>query len=332
MSLPLWFGASCGPIPDYRALTEVDLHPPQFLGALAPDARTVALQFDEEVSALPASVSVAPAVEVVGVRAHGSELIISLAADQRAGAAYTVEASVEDPGRNSTTVITTFYGFNPSLPELLINEFITQGSGNHPDVVELLVIKGGNTAGICLYEGVAANWDDRKVLPPIEVLPGDFLLVHFKPQGLPEELDETAGPDLSAGLDASPGAYDLWVKGGSGLSGNNGVLSLYSCPNGTILDAVVYSNRTASSDTDYGGFGSRSVWERVQEIERAGQWRTAGEKIIPEDAVNPDDSTSTRSISRSRSRVDTNGPADWHITPTSGASFGSENTDAVYRR
>lgn len=329
-SLPLWLGASCGPIPDYRTLTEVDLHPPEFLGAFALDARTVALRFDEAVTAVPASVSVAPAVGITSVGARESELIITLGADQRAGAVYTVEASVEDPGRNSTSVITTFYGFNPELPELIINEFITQGSGNHPDLVELLVMKGGNTAGACLYEGVASNWDDRMILPPIHVKPGDFLLVHFKPEGLPGELDETDTSDASQGLDASPSAYDLWVKGGSGLSGNNGVLTLYSCPNGTILDAVVYSNRTSSSDSDYGGFGTRDVWDRVQEVERAGEWRAAGERIAPEDAIDPEDSTSTRSIARASDPADTNGAADWHITPTGGASFGTVNSDAVY--
>jgi hypothetical protein len=321
---------SCGPIPDYRTLAGVDLHPPQFLGALAVAPRTVVMRFDEPVVTLPATATIVPAITVTSVTADGSELSIGLAADQQVGAAYAVEVSVEDESKNSTTVMTGFYGFNPDIPGMLINEFTTQGSSRHPDLVELLVLDGGNTAGMCLYEGMPDNWDDRFVFPAIVVDAGDFLLVHFKPKGLPEEIDEIDRTDLSGGLDAAPNAYDLWVEGGTGLSGNNGVLSLYSSPDGRILDAAVYSNRTSKSDTDYAGFGSKAVYERVRSLEPTGEWHFSGDHIAPEDAIDPDPSTSTRSIARGSAAADTNGRSDWHITPTSGSTFGERNTDKVY--
>ncbi len=324
------FGLSCGPIPDYRTLVEVDLHPPQFLGAVSESSQTVVLRFDEAVVALPETVSIVPALPIHAVEAQEDEVVIALDSPQVVGEHYAVELCVEDAHRNSTTLIAGFYGFNPHLPRLLINEFITQGSSTHPDLVELCALTGGNTAGMCLYEGMPPNWDDRMVLPPIEIAAGEFILVHFKPQGIEEEVDEVTDKELSGGLDASPEAYDLWVAGGSGLSGNNGVLSLYSCPDGSILDAVVYSNRTSESDTDYAGFGTKDVYERVCALEPTGEWLFSGDHLAPEDAIDPDPSTSTRSVARGREPTDTNLRTDWHITPTSGATFGAPNTDEVY--
>lgn len=323
-------GSACGPIPDYRTLTAIDLHPPAFLGAVATDGHTVMLRFDEAVRALPETVSVVPSVEVSSVHADGSTLVVTLSTGQLVGECYTISATVEDEHRNSTSVVTTYYGFNGDLPGMLINEFTTQGSSTHPDVVELRVLSAGNTAGICLYEGMPSDWDNRIVFPAIRVSEGDYLLVHFKPQGISEEVNEVAATDRSGGLDASPIAYDLWVEGGDGLSGNNGVLSLFSCPGGKPLDGVVYSNRTSESDATYGGFGSLAVYTRVLELEKYGQWAHPSAHITPEDAVDPEDSTATRSMSRASDGSDTDSRTDWHITPTSGATFGEANTDEVY--
>ena len=288
------------------------------------------LRFDEPVVALPETVSIIPALSIGSISARENEVVISLDSEQRVGEHYAIELCVEDSHRNSTTLVAGFYGFNPNLPRLLINEFITQGSSTHPDLVELFAVSAGNTAGMCLYEGMPENWDDRIVFPPIEVAAGDFLLVHFKPQGIEDEVNETADKALSGGLDASPEAYDLWVEGGGGLSGNNGVLSLFSCPDGAVMDAVVYSNRTSESDTDYGGFGTKDVYERVCALEPTGEWLFSGDRLAPEDAIDPDPSTATRSIARGREPLDTNLRGDWHITPTSGATFGGPNTDEVY--
>ena len=52
--------------------------------------------------------------------------------------------------------------------------------------------------------------------------------------------------------------------------------------------------------------------------------------IVPEDAVNPDGTTGTRTLCRNPASVDTDGNADWHIVPTRGASPGAPNTDEVH--
>jgi hypothetical protein len=108
------------------------------------------------------------------------------------------------------------------------------------------------------------------------------------------------------------------------------VISVYDKPNGTLIDAVIYSNRTSASDRKYRGFGSTEMMLKADEIHAEGGWRAGGEAIAPEDAINPDDSTSTRSICRSSSSSDTNSKDDWHITPTRGATFGHANNDDIY--
>jgi hypothetical protein len=184
-------------------------------------------------------------------------------------------------------------------------------------------------AGLVLVNGTPASWTSRLVFPPFRVEGGDFVLAHFKPQGIAAEVDETLDRTLSAGLDSSDAAYDLWVPGAAGLNGNNGVISLYSRIGGPVLDAILYSNRTSASDVEYLGFGTAETMERAMEIAASGGWVCDGETVRPEDAVSPELSTSTRSICRRRG-ADTDTRADWYVVPTRGATFGGENLEEEY--
>jgi hypothetical protein len=159
---------------------------------------------------------------------------------------------------------------------------------------------------------------------------GDFIVLHTKPQGLPEEVDES-GSDLAAsgGYDASA-ARDFWLRLGTGLSGSNGVLTLYASSTGLLLDAVFYTNRTSESDQDYGGFGSEALRTAVKEIVAAGGWKTAGADPVPEDGVPSAGGTSTRSLGRSSRSDDADLASDWHLVPTKGVTFGSPNSDEAY--
>ena len=328
--LPLLLLAGCLPVSDLREIDEIDLRPPVLLGVSVPSAREVRALFDQEVRVEPGEMSLTPSLPVDGIEPRGSEIILILAADQALGVEYFLDGRVEDENGNSMSFIVPFYGYNPRVPGLVINEFTTQGSGNHPDLVEIAVLSSGNLAGVTLYEGTKEDFDQKKVLPSLEVAPGDYLLVHFKPEGIPEETDETADPDVSGGLDAVSGAWDFWVDGGSGLSGNNGVIALYTSPSGALLDGVLYSNRTSASDERYRGFGSTRVLERAETLCGEGGWTAAGELVAPEDAVDPDPSTATRSICRDSTGTDTDGREDWHIVPTGGYTFGGVNSDDVY--
>ncbi len=320
--------AGCGPLEDLREKLEPDLKPPILLGLRAREM-SLELDFDEPPVCSPGQVRAVPALEVASVQAEANRLCLTCPG-QAAGQRYVLEIEVADARGNLLELAVELYGYNPAAPRLLINEFTTQGSDTHPDLVELFAAGGGDMAGLALYQGTAGSWVDRLVFPAFEVRAGDYILVHFKPQGLPEEVDEPGDPALSGGLDASPAAYDFWVPGGTGLSGNNGVLSLYDRPGGALHDGVLYSNRTSTSDTLYRGFGSADTLARAEELLREGGWLAAEEAVRPEDAVNPDSSTATRSLCRSSASTDSDAADDWHVVPTRGSTFGTVNSDERY--
>lgn len=322
--------AGCGPVPDYRMLLDGDHLPPVLLAVESTGPRTIVITFNEAVRPVEGALSVTPRLAVETIASDGKRLVVTVGSDLAVGREYTLEAAAEDLSRNSITFLCHLYGYNPDLPEMVINEFITEGSDTHPDLVELFVQRGGNTAGMCILEGSRDHWSERLLFPEILVQPGDYLLVHWKPQGIPAEVDETRDKTLSGGYDASPNAFDLWLAGGGGLSGNNGAISLYGSPGGRLIDAVVYSNRTSASDSTYDGFGSKEVLLAATQIVEEGGWKISGEKVAPEDAVNPEDSTATRSICRDSRSSDSDSRGDWRVTPTKGSTFGGVNSDLSY--
>ena len=322
---------SCTPLPPIPFLTDVDLVPPEIVGLRfrSPDELEVA--FSEPVSWVSGPTH-PRSIHVAGVRTEEpGRAVISFAEPPSAAVEHFVEAQVADDAGNHLRFVARFHGLNPLLPAMIINEFTTRGSGNNPDIVELRILTDGNLAGATLYEGVPGNWDQRFVFPSVDVAAGDYVVVHFRPDGVPEEVNELVSKEQSGGRNATPTAWDFWVAAGSGLSGNNGVISLCENPLGGYIDAVLYSNRTSDSDERYRGFGSTRVMERADALAAAGAWEYAGTAIAPEDAINPEGSTATRSMARRSDGTDTNSAADWHITPTRGLTPGAENTDDVYQ-
>ena len=317
--------AGCGPVPDTRP-ADCDLRPPLVQEVCAAGPREISLEFDEEATLVPGKISVTPPLAVEEVSGPARQVRVR-GGPQTPGRLYTLQAEARDSRGNSASFMADFYGWNGRVPRLLINELTPRGSGNHPDAVELKTLSAGNLGGVVLYQGTPGSFDTRFVLPAVEVSAGVFIVVHFKPSGDPSEVSESADMTASGGFDSSNAAWDLWVPGGKGLAGNNGVLSLYERPGGACLDAVLYSNRTSQSDEGYRGFGSDEMRGRAEDLVRDGAWKAAGPLVTPEDAVSPEGSTGTRSICRSSVSADTDGPGDWHIVPSRKATFGADNCD-----
>ncbi len=320
---------SCVPLPPISFLDGADVAPPVVTGLRFLSPLDLEVRFDEPVRLVsgplhPDSVSVAQ-VEILDDR-----LVFRFDPAPSPEREHYVEAQVADAAGNNLRFVARFYGLNPMLPAMIINEFITKSSANHGEFVEIRILTDGNLAGAALYEGTPDDWDQRFVFPSVDVEAGDYVVVHFRPQGIPEEINETSDKGASGGRNASPDAWDFWVRGGSGLSSNNGVLSLTENPLGGYISAVLYSNRTSDSDERYRGFGSRKVMDRADEITAAGAWAAAAGAVAPEDAINSSLSTATRSMSRASDGRNTNSAADWHITPARGSTPGRENTDEVY--
>ena len=329
VSLAAALAVSCGPVPDPRSAGQVDLQPPVIESVCSTGPGEISIQFDEEASLVADKTRITPALSVREATGPARGILLRVD-DQKPGLEYTLEAEARDSSGNTASFLATFYGFNPHVPRLLINELTTQGTTDHPDMVEIKVVADGDMGGVVIYQGTPGTFDDRLVFPSFPVRQGEFLVVHFKPSGDGTEVNETGDKGVSGGLDACGTAYDFWVPAGRGIAGNNGVLSLYQRPGGNLMDGFLYSNRTSTSDEKYRGFGSAATLARAEELVRDGGWRTMGQRVSPEDAVNPDGSTSTRSLCRSSTSVDTDSPGDWHIVPTRKASWGRDNTDEVY--
>jgi hypothetical protein len=319
--------SACGPVPNPQA-GEVDLCPPLVQAVESTAADRIDIEFDEEATLRADKTRISPSL-TVATDGGSSRQVCLVGQAQTPGLLYTLEAEAEDARGNSASFIAQFYGFNGNVPRLLINEVTPRGSGNHPDIAELRVMTDGDMGGVVLYIGTPDNFDARLVFPSFAVKNGQFILVHLKPAGIPAEVDETSSLKASGGFDASDTAYDFWLPDGRGISGTNGVLSLYERPGGACLDGLLYSNRTSQSDERYRGFGSADMLARAERLVKDGGWKAAGPRVAPEDAVSPEGSTGTRSLCRSSQSIDTDGPEDWHVVPTRKATFGAANSDEV---
>lgn len=327
--LLLFTACACTPGngPNITVLEEI--FPPVFLSLDQESEVLIRLTFDKETEfAQPPRIT--PEMEIEKILPQDNSILLYLSSSQEPGKEYILQGTVKDKRGNRMQFLAPFYGFNSSPPKILLNEFTTLGSTTHPDVTELRITEGGNLAGLTLFEGTRDIYSLRFTFPSLEVEAGDYILFHWKPQGIETEIDETVSKEQSGGIDSCREAWDFWLKGGSGLPGNNGVISLYSSPSGRLLDAVIYSNRTSDSDTTYLGFGSKEMMNKALSLVEQGGWIAAGERIAPEDAVNPSSSTATRSICRWEEQEDTNTALDWYIVPTGKYSFGKENSTEVY--
>ena len=321
---------SCAPIDSKTTEIDHNIASPKIIGLKIVESKKIEFIFSKEVSASLSDFEINPHLGDIICEKNKSSIVINLSKEQTPGEEYFLKGRVKDNYGNSLSFSTKFYGFNPRVPGILINEFTTNGSTAHPDMVELFISQAGNMAGVVFYAGCSCINDQEFIFPHVEVIAGEYILIHTKPQGIPEEINETGAKDISGGIDAVPYARDFWVKGGTGLSGNNGALSIFSSPGGDLLDAVLYSNRTSSSDEKYRGFGSTNMVHKADCISEKNGWFFQGEQISPEDCVNPSQSTATRSICRNSNSDDTNTNTDWHTVPTSGYTFGRINNDAVY--
>ena len=322
--------SACTPLPAEKKPAQNTASPPVATEVRNSSPNLITLKFDKEISADPANFMLVPEVGISAVKCHGNTVDVYPAQDLSAGEEYFIKGTVQDSKSNSTSFGMTFFGYNPDLPHLVINEFTTNGSGKHPDTVELYVLKGGNAAGITMFGGTKTTFQDKYIMPKVQLKKGDYVLIHLKPQGIETEVDELVRKNEAQGYDSSDTAWDFWVQGGSGLSGNNGAVTLYTNPYGELMDAAIYTNRTSESDANYRGFGSAKFMLQADEIVEAGGWVIAGDEITPEDCIVSSDSTATRSICRTSASDDTGSKEDWHTVPTSKFSFGKENCDEIY--
>lgn len=320
--------SSCSLPEDTRTLMEGDIYPPQFIIGSSVSEDSIQLSFSEPVTTDKDHLRLR-GHSISNVTLKEKLVTISYSPPLTPGVRGELEGEYWDESRNSLFLITPIYGFNQDPAELVINEFSSQGSDNNPDRVELFVLEKGNIAGRTLYDGTKTSFRQVKVLPDYDADAGDYIIVHFEKTDTFRE-DEDADLAACTAPGSHPEALDLWAEETVGISGNNGVISLYESPNGDMIDGLFYSNRTVDSDDRYGGFGSSTMQERVEELCRSGNWIYDGDTLVPEDGISSENSTATRSMCRISPEIDTNTRGDWIIVDTSESSFGYENSHKTY--
>lgn len=310
-------------------LTEPDLSPPRLLEiqpTLCPEVRIL---FDEAVCPENEIITLDTGDRAILSTFEGNTIILLPENPLIPGKQYKAGLTVEDLSGNSCRFVLPFWGWNPDVPDLLINEFNPEGSGNNPDCIELYAIRGGNTAGISLYYGTKQHYEYRYVFPSLNLKTGEYLTIHCRREYTSAEISERDDKTLSTGKLSSDDAWDLWLPEDVGLSGANGILSIYNAPEGIIQDAVVYSERVSDLEDDRLGWTSRT-FDAAADLFEGGDWLFSSELIPPEEAISSHYTTGTRSLCRSSDSTDSNRNDDWHTVPTGGKSFGSSNSDEIY--
>ncbi|THB66751.1 MAG: hypothetical protein D6B26_02345 [Spirochaetaceae bacterium] len=320
---------ACQATEDVYLFMSEGLHPPLISSIKMTSPQRIEVHSDSPL--LSAGLQLEPHIAITDSGTEGKLAWFELTEPVAIGERYAAMTVLSNDRGHSAQSLNWIYGFNPNPAGLFLNEIIVAGSGNNPDCLEILVTESGNAGGAAWFLGTAAVHEAAYFFPAIEVNAGDYILLHVQAEGLPEEVDELDG-DLAAsgGKLSHTAARDLWLSEPVGLPGTNAVLSLYEQADGPISDCIIYSNRTNDSDTTYRGFGTSRMLAWIEAVESENVWETAGSLLRPEDCVNPDGSTGTRSINRAWPYQDTDSKNDWHIVPTLGASFGEDNSNEVY--
>jgi len=296
-------------IPAINILEGKDSNPPVLIEIKASAQKQIMLIFDEKVTLILNNNK--DKIESINYKGNIAYLLLKKTLEP--WEKISLDFIALDTKKNSTSLVCPIYGFNARKPLALINEITTKGTKTQPDRTELLILKGGNLAGLTLYQGCIDNWDTRLILPNKEVNSGDFIVIWWT-QELPSGINEDT--NICAKTSSDPPTF-------------NGCETLYSSPSkgALCLDAVIYANHEGVA---YNKFGNKENEEQASSIVENGYWKSEEELLTGLSAVNSLKTTSTRSISRWKDQEDTDTNNDWYITKTSGQTFGGPNTSEAF--
>lgn len=297
---------SCGTEPEVAEVFNVfigkDCLAPTLLSVISESGSIIRLEFDEPVKVFGRS------FEPSSARCDGRFVYVSLPKSLPPGQQSTVSGRVKDYSGNTTGFSVSAWGFNPRLPEMVINEFSTKATAKSPARTELLALEDGNLNGIVLYCGIPDDYDVCVMLGDIEVKKGELVVIWWT-EALPEDVAQREA-----------GVWNICAQFSEKPSSNNGTLVLCENPSAgsAVMDAVIYSNFSQSHE----GFGTKAALSRAQWVISSGAWE--GE------AVDGTSSTATRSVCRFSGIRDSDSSTDWYITVTSGSTFGASNTSEAF--
>ena len=289
----------------FNILGGADSSSPTLVSVQSLSSSRIRLEFSEPVKVYGNS------FEPLTARSDGKFIYVDLDNSLRPGTRSEVRGRVKDYSGNTSGFTIQVWGYNPDLPQVLINEFTTKGTAKSPDRTELRILSSGNINGMTLYNGVPSDFDALVVFGDIDVRADDMVVVWWTEDISVPEVQE----DMTGGR-----VFNICAQSTEALPSNNGALVLCGSPalGADVLDAVVYSNFSAS----YGGYGTRSAQERAKWVTGSGAWSG--------DPLDSTTSTATRSMGRLPDADDSDSAKDWIVTVTGGATFGARNSTEAF--
>ncbi|QEN05446.1 hypothetical protein EW093_12220 [Thiospirochaeta perfilievii] len=265
---------------------------------------------------------------IKSINSQGSKISIEFSSDLIPGKEYLSEFRIEDKNRNTLSFISKFYGFNPRLPNLIINEFITKGSKTNPNKVELYIKEGGNLSGVTLFNGTSSSYDSIFIFPDIEVTAGEYIVIRTVSDNYPTPCIEIDNINIEHDKKFIQGVRDIRIDNFK-LSSTNGVISIYDSPFGKPLDVVIYSKNRNDDTKNNRNFGLKKTLDRIDEVSDIDMWIGESEYLFPDDVIYIGDSTTTRSLNRVGFN-DQNSREDWITVESRQSSFGFVNSLLEY--
>jgi 5'-nucleotidase len=184
--------------------------------------------------------------------------------------AEALEAYIVDSDMRATPITPAIDGREAPLAGLVINEVNQAFGSTADDLVELLVVSGGNTLGLTLEAQGLAAAETLAVLPDLKVDTGDVVVVHLFTTAQLGTLGKTANrseENTKTGCVDAHCYASAWDVAGSGtqLVSSNRVVRLRDA-RGSVRDLVAFTDGGASPV----GFPAA-----LQAAQTAGRWMPA---------------------------------------------------------
>jgi len=314
---------SCAMDPSVVSVWGGDFSVPKIVSLVTVDTSVVAARFTAPVTVTKALVvvpdnpaAVIPVSWEADVGENGGNGIkFLLGGTVGIGVPAALSATVTDARGNSLSFSLPFTGYNDRVASLLFNEIRTDYDKPKVEYIEFLVVKGGNLGGIEISNAmnvVRPCWE----FPAVEVAAGDFILYHLRSveEGL---VNETGAIDVSAGVDARPGARDFWDTLTSAPLKKTNVLLVRERKGGKIMDALLCAE---AGKTEW---PNETVRAAAEEAVAADAWLPGS---LVADAAVGSGTSPTRTLGRSDVSADTDMNSDWRICATGKCTPGATNT------
>ncbi|MDR0645224.1 MAG: hypothetical protein LBG05_10060 [Treponema sp.] len=296
---------------------------PVFLGCSAVSSTEILFHFSLPVTVV--SVKFEPTLEIESIEG-GKTAIVHLSDGISGGEPVTAHILVEDGNRNTLDVLVSFRSKNERIPSFLITEIRTESTNPKGEFIELRMLEDGNLCALRMFTATNNVELPSFEFPSVEVKKGDYVVIHLRTY---EEnaINETGGDMTeSKAKDSSDIAWDFWLPGSTEHLRKTDAVFFMDQDN-NIVDAIIFS-----AD---GTWGTKTNSENIKRVsvllEKQGAWIFGSEDLsAPNGAFSSANTTTTRTICRNETILDSNTASDWYITASSGATPGKPNNQTRY--